>query len=292
MDIQALIAFIEIAECGSFSLAAQNLHLMQPAVSKRIAGLESRLGARLLDRMGRRARLTQAGALLLPRARAIVRAMQLAEQEIRDLSDTVSGTLHLATSHHIGLHRLPPVLRAFSDRYPAVRLNIEFTDSEKAHDAVSRGEIELAVITLSPEESSRVDARLLWHDPLSFVAAPDHPLAAAAALSLQQLSEHANVLPGLDTYTGQIVKRLFDAHGLPLDTLMASNYMETIKMMVSVGLGWRVLPRSMLDSSLAELPVLTPALSRQLGYISNRRHSLSNAASAFIQLLRSAAAPS
>ena len=114
MDIQALIAFIEIAECGSFSLAAQNLHLTQPAVSKRIAGLESRLGARLLDRIGRRARLTQAGALLLPRARAIVRAMQLAEQEIRDLSDTVSGTLHLATSHHIGLHRLPPVLSGFS----------------------------------------------------------------------------------------------------------------------------------------------------------------------------------
>lgn len=291
MDTQELAAFIAVAECGSFSLAAQSLCLTQPAISKRIASLEQKLATRLFDRIGRRVRMTQAGERLLPNARAITQAMQQAEQEIRDLADTVSGTLNLATSHHIGLHRLPPVLRAFTDRYPAVRLNIAFTDSEKAHEAVARGELELAVITLSPEDSGRVQSQLLWPDPLSFVAAPDHPLATAGEpLSLSQLSTYANVLPGLDTYTGQIVKRLFDDQTLALDSLMASNYMETIKMMVSVGLGWSVLPRSMLDEGLVELPVLTPPLCRQLGYISNRRHTLSNAARAFIELLRAAAA--
>jgi DNA-binding transcriptional LysR family regulator len=97
------------------------------------------------------------------------------------------------------------------------------------------------------------------------------------------------VLPGLDTYTGQIVKRLFDSQGLPLDTLMTTNYMETIKMMVSVGLGWSVLPRSMVDDSLRILPVATPPLSRRLGYIRNPRHTLSNAAGAFIRLLEESA---
>jgi DNA-binding transcriptional LysR family regulator len=285
MELQNLQAFLAVARNGSFSAAAAELHLTQPAVSKRISVLESELAVSLFDRTGRRARLTQAGNRLLLHARTIMQQVRLAQQDIRDLSSTVSGSLNLATSHHIGLHRLPPVLRAFADRYPQVRLNIDFTDSEKAHEAVLRGDIELAVITLAPEESSHIDARILWPDPLAFVASPEHPLARQRELGLAELSAHENVLPGLDTYTGQIIKRMFAAQALPLDTLMTTNYLETIKMMVHVGLGWSVLPKTMLDNDLIELPVSDCALSRQLGYIVHRKHSLSNAATAFIALL-------
>ena len=286
MDIQSLRAFVAVADLASFSLAASRLHLTQPAVSKRIAVLESTLGNPLFDRSGRRPRLTQAGERLLPHARNILQAVRTAEQDVRDTADTVSGDLHLATSHHIGLHHLPPVLRAFSDQYPAVRLLIEFTDSEKGYDAVLRGELELAVITLAPEASARIEDHTLWPDPLSFVAAADHPLAKRRRLTLPQLSQYANVLPGLDTYTGQIVKRLFERHNLPLDTLIATNYLETIKMMVSVGLGWSVLPETLVDAELVKLPVTEPALTRRLGYIVHRKRALSNAALAFIELLR------
>ena len=285
MDIQNLRAFIAVAESGSFSAAAQALHLTQPAISKRIAVLEGELDTALFDRVGRRARPTQAGERLLQHARRIVRQISLAEQDVRDLATSVSGSLKLATSHHIGLHHLPPVLRAFLDRYPQVRLNISFTDSEKAHEAVLRGDIELAVITLAPAEAANIDARCVWPDPLVFVAGPEHPLCDGPQPTLGDLSNYANVLPGLDTYTGQIVKQLFQSQGQALDTLMTSNYLETIKMMVNVGLGWSVLPRSMLDSSLVDLDVQGPALSRQLGYIVHRKHSLSNAARAFIALL-------
>lgn len=285
MDIQNLKAFIAVADSGSFSAAAAQLHITQPAVSKRISLLETQLDSSLFDRAGRRARLTQAGSRLLLHARTILHQVNLAQQEIRDLSATVSGSLTIATSHHIGLHRLPPVLRAFRDLYPQVRLNIEFTDSEKAHEAVLRGEIELAVITLALDESSSIDAHILWPDPLVFVAGPEHALAQQKTLNLGDLSDHANVLPGLDTYTGQIVKRLFEQQALELDTLMTTNYLETIKMMVNVGLGWSVLPKTMVDDSLVELPVQCFELSRQLGYIVHRKHSQSNAALAFIKLL-------
>lgn len=287
MDIQNLRAFIAVAEHASFSAAAQALHLTQPAVSKRIALLETELDTALFDRAGRRARLTQAGERLLQHARAIVRQVSLAEQDIRDLAVSVSGSLNLATSHHIGLHHLPPVLRAFLDRYPRVRLNIGFTDSEKAHEAVLRGDIELAVITLAPNEAANIVGHCVWPDPLAFVAGPEHPLCAYHKPTLGDLGQYANVLPGLDTYTGQIVKQLFQQQGQVLDTLMTTNYLETIKMMVNVGLGWSVLPRSMLDSSLVDLEVQAPPLSRQLGYIVHRKHSLSNAARAFIELLGS-----
>jgi DNA-binding transcriptional LysR family regulator len=289
MDIQNLRAFITVAERSSFSAAAVDLHLTQPAVSKRIALLEAELDTALFDRVGRRAHPTQAGQKLLHHARSILRQLDLAEQDIRDLAASVSGSLNLATSHHIGLHHLPPVLRAFLDRYPHVRLNIAFTDSEKAHEAVLRGDIELAVITLAPHEAANIDAHCVWPDPLAFVAGPEHPLCRHDKPTLRDLGNYANVLPGLDTYTGQIVKRLFQQQGQALDTLMTTNYLETIKMMVNVGLGWSVLPRSMLDASLVDLMVETPPLCRQLGYIVHRKHSLSNAAKAFIELLETAA---
>ena len=148
MDIASLHAFVAIADSGSFSLAADCLRLTQPAVSKRVAALETELNVRLFDRLGRAVRLTEAGTVLLPRARRILAEVDDSRRALRNLSGSVVGPLILATSHHIGLHRLPPVLRAFTTQYPRVRLDMRFMDSEIACAAVLRGEVELAIVTL------------------------------------------------------------------------------------------------------------------------------------------------
>ena len=140
MDTQNLKAFLLVAETGSFSLAAQKLHLTQPAVSKRVAQLEEQLNVTLFDRIGRTINTTEAGDALLPHARAVQLELQAAEQSVRDLAGEVRGRLRLATSHHIGLHHLPPVLSYFSKTYPAVQLDIEFMDSEQAYELTLRGE--------------------------------------------------------------------------------------------------------------------------------------------------------
>jgi DNA-binding transcriptional LysR family regulator len=285
MDIAALTAFAEIVDTGSFSQAAQNLHLTQPAISKRIAKLEQALGTPLLDRIGRHIKPTEAGTELLGHSKKIFADISQAERAIREMSSEVSGNLHIATSHHIGLHRLPPILKTFSDRYPSVKMQIEFTDSEKAHTLVSDGDVELAIITLALEENNQLKSTELWPDPLIVMAATTHPLATVKNLSLVELAKYSCVLPGLDTYTGQIVKNLFDKESLVLDASMATNYLETIKMLVSVGMGWTVLPKSMFDDSLIELKISKLSLSRQLGYITHKQHNLSTAATAFINLL-------
>ncbi|MFT4998480.1 MAG: DNA-binding transcriptional LysR family regulator [Flavobacteriales bacterium] len=285
MDIAALTAFAEIVDTGSFSQAAQNLHLTQPAISKRIAKLEQALGTPLLDRIGRHIKPTEAGTELLGHSKKIFADISQAERAIREMSSEVSGNLHIATSHHIGLHRLPPILKTFSDRYPSVKMQIEFTDSEKAHTLVSDGDVELAIITLALEENNQLKSTELWPDPLIVMAATTHPLATVKNLSLVELAKYPCVLPGLDTYTGQIVKNLFDKASLVLDASMATNYLETIKMLVSVGMGWTVLPKSMFDDRLIELKISKLSLSRQLGYITHKQHNLSTAATAFINLL-------
>jgi DNA-binding transcriptional LysR family regulator len=287
LDAQNLRAFLLVAETGSFSLAAQKLHLTQPAVSKRVAQLEDQLDAALFDRIGRTISTTEAGAALLPHARAVLLELQAAQQSVRDLTGEVQGRLRLATSHHIGLHRLPPVLSFYSKAFPAVQLDIEFMDSEQAYDLALRGEVELAVVTLAPAPVANIIARPVWPDPLDFMVQKGHELTHRKALDLKELSKHPAILPGLNTYTGQIVKSLFDRRCLKMQVAIATNYLETIRMMASVGLGWTVLPRSMRDASLATLPVRDARLTRTLGAVHHESRSLSRAARAFIDALHS-----
>tara|TARA_R110002072_G_scaffold2011_6_gene16956 strand:- start:555 stop:1439 length:885 start_codon:yes stop_codon:yes gene_type:complete len=287
MDTQNLRAFLLVAETGSFSLAAQKLHLTQPAVSKRVAQLEEQLNVTLFDRIGRTINTTEAGEALLPHARAVQAELQAAEQSVRDLTGEVRGRLRLATSHHIGLHRLPPVLSDFSRSFPNVHLDIDFMDSEQAYELTLRGEAELAVVTLAPAAVSNIVTHVIWDDPLDFMVQKEHELAHKQRMDLRELSKYPAILPGLNTYTGQIVKNLFDRRNLPMQVAIATNYLETIRMMASVGLGWTVLPRSMLDASLATLPIRDAQIARSLGVVHHESRSLSRAARAFIDALES-----
>lgn len=285
MDLANLNAFIAIAETGSFSEAGERLHLTQPAVSKRIAGLEQQLDVRLFDRLGREVNLTEAGRALLPRAYQILGVLDDTRRALTNLNGEVSGRLTLATSHHIGLHRLPPLLRAFTRSYPQVALDIQFLDSEVAYEEILHGRAELAVITLAPESREPVHAVPVWDDPLDFVAAPEHPLARNQAVTLADVARHPAVFPGDNTFTHHIVRRLFEGQGLTPNIGMSTNYLETIKMMVSIGLAWSVLPRTMLDDQVERLPLPGIQLQRRLGYILHKERTLSNAAKAFMRLL-------
>jgi DNA-binding transcriptional LysR family regulator len=287
MDTHNLRAFLLVAETRSFSEAATKLHLTQPAVSKRIAQLEEQLNVSLFDRIGRRISITEAGEALLPHARAVHLELQAAQQSVRDLAGEVRGRLRLATSHHIGLHRLPPLLSFFSKAYPAVQLDIDFMDSEQAYELTLQGEVELAVVTLAPSPVINIITRPIWLDPLDFMVQKGTQLTQKKTLGLKELSQHPAILPGLNTYTGQIVKSLFEQRSLPMQIAITTNYLETIRMMASVGLGWTVLPRSMRDPSLATLPMRDARIERTLGAIHHKGRSLSRAAQAFIEALES-----
>ncbi len=289
MDTQNLQAFVEVAEGGSFSVAAEALHITQPAVSKRISVLESQLGCKLFDRISRTVQLTEAGAALLPKAERILQAVQEAKRSINDLQGEVSGSLRIGISHHIGLHRLPSVLQSFSQRYPKVHFDIDFMDSEEAYEQVMHGRIELGVVTLDPTGNSPLKRQPVWQDDLVVTVSPSHPLAIIDHPDLSTLSQFTAILPGLNTYTGQIVKSTFQQHGLTLDISMATNYLETIKMMVSIGLGWSVLPHTMIDDSVKALKMSNLKLQRTLGYVFHQNRSLSNAASAFVETLNASA---
>lgn len=293
MDTQHLQAFVAIAENGSFSAAAERLHLTQPAISKRIALLEEQLKAPLFDRIGRQVALTQAGQLLLSKAKLILGEVIAAQRAIADLQGDVQGKLSIATSHHVGLHYLPPYLREFSTRHPQVKLDLHFLDSEQAYHEILQGRFDLAIITLALSQDARLQSHTLWHDQLHFVVAPSHSLAqpsgtnaAQSHLQLADLSQHPAIMPDVNTYTTQLIKNLFDDEKLPLDIGMISNHLDTIKMLLSINLGWGVLPRKIIDEQLQILNVNHPPIMRPLGCIHHNQRTLNNAARVFLRLLQ------
>jgi Transcriptional regulator len=285
MDISALQAFLAVADSASFSQAAERLFLTQPAVSKRIAVLEAELGTTLFDRVGRQVGLTEAGRALLPRARRIVDELEDSRRAIANLSGKVEGRLSFGTSHHIGLHRLPPVLRAYHQRYPQVALDIQFMDSEQACQEVLRGELELAVVTLPTRAAASLATHTVWRDRMAVMVAVEHPLAGKARPTLRDLAQWPAIMPAHGTYTREIVEAAFSREGLVPQVSMSTNYLETIKMLVSVGLGWSVLPRTMLDEQVTALKLPSLGLERELGLVTHTNRSLSNAARAMQQLL-------
>lgn len=286
MDFATLKAFVAVAESGSFSIAAEHLFITQPAISKRVAALEADLGVPLFDRLGRGIQLTEAGEKFLSSARRILNDLAVSREEVHSLSANVGGRLRLATSHHVGIHRLPPVLKSFTQVHPDVELDLKFMDSELACDEVAKGHIELAVVTLPKQLDNALLTKVVWPDPLKIVCSTDHPFVDIEyEVTPQILASHKAVLPAQGTVTRTILLNALQPFGVSVSTALETNYLETIKMMVSVGLGWSALPLNMVDKDIVAIDTPQLPMQRELGSVHLRGKTLSRAAVAFIELL-------
>lgn len=288
MDLEQLRAFVTIVDAGGVSAAAQALNRTQSAVTKRLQALERAAGQPLMDRLARTLVLTPAGQRLLPHARRVLTEADAARRALDETADALTGSLAIATSHHIGLHRLPPVLEGFVRDHPGVDLHIDFLDSEDGCAAVAQGTRELAIVTLPDAPNPVLATRVVWDDPLVFVAAPDHPLATrstgGAPIAIDTLAAHPAILPDARTFTHRRIAAALAQAGLRPQIRMATNYLETIRMLVGIGLGWSALPATMVDERLVRLDVPI-TLDRALGTVVHRDRTLSGAAQALCERL-------
>jgi len=295
MDIPSIETFIIVAEKQSFSLAAGQLYLTQPAISKRIAALEAELDYKLFDRIKKRIILTEAGRVFLPRAKAIIEQLTAGKNALADMGGLVGGELLMITSHHIGLHYLPPILKHYIHHYPNVDLKLDFMESEAACLAVENAQIELAVITLPIEPHHCLNMVKTWEDPLTLVVHNDHPLLEQlknkqqnSDQAIQALTDYPAILPEKGTYTRAIIDAYLSRSDIQVHSKLANNYLETIKMMVSVGLGWSILPQTLIDSTLTAISIAQFTAHRSLGIVTHRHRTLSPAAQRMVQLITGA----
>ncbi|MDV4314719.1 LysR family transcriptional regulator [Acinetobacter indicus] len=285
MNLAAFEAFVKVMETGSISLAADQLFITQPAVTKRIHSLEEYFGVKLFESAGRGVQATHAAHSLLPKVKNWLNELGDIHHTLSHEQGQVQGRLKIGTSHHIGLHHLPDHLRRYVQDFPDVTLDVHFVDSEQAHEQVLAGDLELSFLTLPPQGDDRLQYVTIWNDPLVFVAAPFHPLAQQKRLKLEDLTQFPSLLPAAQTYTSQITLAEFEKQGVKPKITMSNNPLESIRMLVSIGLGWSVLPKTLINQDLQQLDI-NLEMNRQLGMVWHPGRTQSKAAQALVNFMQ------
>lgn len=282
IDHQQILAFLSVAECGSFSAAARQLHLTQPAISKRIALLEAQVGAPLFERMARQVILTEFGTQFIPAARQVRQAMDDLAAVTLDSNRPLSGRLTIALSHYVGLHLLPTVLEDFSRRYPDVLLDLRFMDSEAAILAVAQGAVRLAYGTLGHTPPPAIEAMTLWRERLVPLVALRH--TEPYTPTLHALAQRLPIIaPAAHTSTRQAIDIWLNAQKITPLAVIEVNQLDSIALLVGTGIGWSILPETLQNAGLARLSDSSEMLpERQLGLITQKNRPIHRLAEAFM----------
>lgn len=186
MDFRQIEGFVAVVERGSVSRAAASLGLSQPAVSKQIARLEEEFGVSLLVRGRTRSVLTPEGEALFRRAKQVVRLLQQARDDIRQLDEDIAGDLALAGSSIPGDYLLPPLLVRFSRKFPRIRLTLETHDTRGALEALVSRRVELGFVGVA-RSIAGFSFRPFFNDELVLAVSSGSPLATRNSLELQDL---------------------------------------------------------------------------------------------------------
>ncbi len=200
MNVTQLRAFVTVVEHGSFSEAARVMGLSQPAVTMQIQGLESDLGATLLERRYRRIEMTEAGRALLPYARTVLGQMEAAREEVERLADQVGGHLRLAASTTPGQYVLPRLLGPFLRAHHDVSVSIHVADTTEVLQLVEAGDAHVGV-TGAMIPGARVSYEAMGTDNLVLISSPDSHLVKRDDLTLDDIAEEPFIVrePGSGT---------------------------------------------------------------------------------------------
>ncbi|MDQ0027463.1 DNA-binding transcriptional LysR family regulator [Variovorax paradoxus] len=234
-SFRQLATFHAVARLGSVSLAADEMHLTQPAVSIQIGTLEESAGTPLLQRTGRGIRLTEAGELLAGYAGRILDLWREAGDEMAMLQGVFSGTLRvgaITTAEYL----LPPILVNFAKEHPKVKVKLQVGNRDEIVRMLAGQEIDIAIMGRPPAEL-KTDSSAFAKHPMAFLAAPSHPLMSTAKPTLAMLSDTRMLVRERGSGTRTTVERFFKDEGLPLRIGSELSSNEAIKQMCAAGFG-------------------------------------------------------
>ena len=249
LEVRHLRLVTAIAEEGGVTRASRRLFLTQSALSHQLAALEERLGTRLFLRLGRRMTPTPAGQRLLQSAGKLLEDLQRTEQAVTRLGSERSGVLRLATECYTCYHWVPPLLREFARKWPAVELRIIADATRRPLDALREGRLDLAIVS-TPVRDRRFTVTPLFADELVAVMAADHPLAARPWLRPSDFANEDLILYTTPEESTAFQKLLVPA-GVAPRQVSEIQLTEAIVEMVKASLGISILARWSVAPQLA-----------------------------------------
>ncbi|MGE4220194.1 MAG: LysR family transcriptional regulator [Alphaproteobacteria bacterium] len=291
LNLDQLQAFVQVAETGSFSAAAQRLNLTQPAISMQVRQLEQRLGLPLLERLGRRVTPTAAGHDLMAHARKIEAVVDSALAAMAVHAGGTVGRVRLATGATACIYLLPPVLRDLRARLPGLEILVSTGNTPDILRALEDNQLDLALVTL-PVAGRAFEVVPLLEDGFVAIASSSAPPLPETVMP-QDLAGRPLVLYEPGANTRHLIDDWFRGAGLTPRPVMELGSAEAIKRLVGAGLGYSMLPRTAVDGEGADAlrqHSLAPPLNRQLGLVRRRDKAVDTALGETIRALESLAA--
>ena len=242
MDLHLLRSFREVARERSFTAAAKNLLLTQPAVSQQVKALEKEVGERLLDRDGRTVTPTPAGLVLLEAADRVFALLDDARKRVKETRDADVGTVTIACGDTVALYLLPPVLSEFRARFPKADVAVRNHASREIVALLLEGGADLGVATAPAHLDPALESAPLLEERLLLALPPRHPKAATGPASLEELNGEPAVLLAKPSVTRAVIDRGLRDAGVELVPAMESGNLEVVKAYVARGIGLSFLP--------------------------------------------------
>ncbi|WP_329138811.1 LysR substrate-binding domain-containing protein [Streptomyces sp. NBC_01476] len=294
MELRQLEYFVAVAEELNFTRAAERLHVVQSGVSATLKALERELGVPLLDRSSRRVALTDAGAALLPKARAALDAVEDARDAVGEVAGGLRGTLRIGTLTSIAVIDLPALLGRYHRLHPrvALRLTAAPSGSGGLAAALAEGALDLAFVSLPGQPPAGVRLRELASAPMDLVVPAGHRLAERTSVALTELAGEWFVDFPAGYGNRTVTDRAFAAAGLDRQVAIEITDIATAAAFVRQGLGIALLPRFIVPrrDDVRQLTVTGADLRWPLSLAVSRNRRLGAAAQALVAMATGAAA--
>ena len=294
MELYQLRCFQAAVEEGGFKRAATRLYITQPALSYHVKQLEEELGVSLFHRRPRGVSPTEAGRVLSQYAQEIMLGVHRAKLAIEELEEGVAGEIRIGTVDSVGIHFLPPVLRAVRSMYPAARPKLLYRNSNDIMEALLSNELDLAILA-NPGSDRRLEQEVLIEESLSLVCSRSHPFFGVPTVKTSDLKGMEFAALSLGTPSGSLIRKYLAHLGVGIKIVAITNNVETVKKMVEAGLGIAFLPDMVTKrdipcngkpTGLLWRIEIDPPLSRQIVLVYWKDSCMSRATKAFIEHLR------
>ncbi len=289
INLERLRVFHAVAQTGSFTRAAEVLHLTQPGISKHIRHLEDELGTPLFDRMGRKVSLTQPGEILFQTALEVIGAVLTAEQRIQELTGLRNGRLRLGASFPIALYVLPRVLADFRKQHPAIDVTLAISTSANIEAKVLANRVDLGLVSHDVHHPKLV-SRQFMTDELVVIVPANHAWASRRRIRVQELVGQTFIVAARGAGTRSVVDERLLAKGIVLQNVLDFVNAEGVKHAVEAGLGVSIQSRGIVQGELrsGSLKAIHLAnMDAQIRYVHIHRKGrhVSSAQAAFLEML-------
>ncbi|MFM0515894.1 MULTISPECIES: LysR family transcriptional regulator [Caballeronia] len=260
MDIRELRSFIYVARAGSFSRAAAELYIAQPALSRQIAKLEEEIGVELLARHGRGVRLTAAGARLLERAEMISNMVSETGEHVRATADEERGYLAVGLPPTMGALIGAELVRDFREVYPRVALHIREGQSSSLQEWVADRRVDLAVVYNQPPLDA-FQVRPLYSEPMILIAPPGTPIPKDG-FQIRDLASLPLILPGMPHSNRRVIEHAAVQNSIRLRVELEVDSVALTKKLVKAGVGYSILTSIAIRDEVASGDLVAEAITR------------------------------